>query len=198
MKVKLISVDLQKDFALKGGKHYKIRPSVEFVQNTLTPFLTANNIKVAEIISDYRQPRPGDRDESCIPGTWGYESIVPKDIVSAQWIKCMNSPLWTRENIGNPEKTPGLPYQDTKAFGKWLEESIGNPNEITPVLFGLTIDCCVLSTLQELNWRGYYPLVLEEGVDPYSGDQSEKKALFKSPISNWAEVVSWKELQKTL
>src|SRR3989344_6121001 len=198
MKYQLLSVDLQNDFATDGGKHYKVRPSINFDKKVLFPFLVKNNIKISEIISDYRQLRPGDKDESCIPGSWGYESIVPKKIVKDTWIKCMNSPIWIRKNIGNPAKKPGLPYQDTKAFGKWLDKNIGKQAEVTPVLFGLTLDCCVLSTLQELNWRGYYPLVLDNGVDHYRGTKEDKKNILKSAVTNWAKVVYWDNLKNKL
>jgi len=110
----------------------------------------------------------------------------------------MNSPIWVRENIGDATKKPGLPYQDTIGFGIWAEENIGNPRKVTPVLFGLTIDCCVLSTLQELNWRGYYPLVLKEGVDHYFATDEAKEAILKSPIPNWAGVTTWSELNTKL
>lgn len=198
MKYSLLAVDLQNDFASEGGSHYKVRPSIKFDKEALFPFLKEKNIKINEIVSDYRQPRPGDRDECCVPGTWGYESIVPKDLVKAQWIKCMNSPIWIRENIGNPDKVAGLPYQDTEKFGKWLEENIGKSDEVTPVLFGLTIDCCVLSTLQELNWRGYYPLVIKEAVDHYLATEEAKEAVLKTPIPNWADVVTWEEVKAKL
>lgn len=198
MKYQFLSVDLQNDFASEGGSHYKARPSINFDKEVLFPFFKEKNIEISEIISDYRQPRPGDRDESCVPGTWGYESIVPKEIVKSQWIKCMNSPIWIRDNIGDPNKTAGLPYQDTKGFGEWLKENIGKPGEVTPVLFGLTIDCCVLSTLQELNWRGYYPLVLKEAVDHYLGTEEAKETVLKTPINNWADVITWDELKAKL
>ncbi|MEK7589083.1 MAG: hypothetical protein AAB479_00440 [Patescibacteria group bacterium] len=198
MRYQFLSVDLQNDFASEGGSHYKIRPSINFDKEVLFPFLKEKDIKVSEIISDYRQPRPGDRDESCVPGTWGYESIVPKEVVKSQWVKCMNSPIWTRDNIGDPNKIAGLPYQDTKGFGEWLEENIGKPEEVTPVLFGLTIDCCVLSTLQELSWRGYYPLVLKEAVDHYRGTEEAKEAVLKTPINNWADAITWDELKDKL
>ncbi|MFA6503229.1 MAG: hypothetical protein WCT45_03185, partial [Candidatus Paceibacterota bacterium] len=171
-----LAVDLQNDFATEGGKHYKIRPSVDFLKTTLFPFLEKQNIKIGEIISDYRQPR-GSRRGSCVPGTWGYESIVPREIVKAQWIKCQNSPLWTRENIGDKDKIPGLPYEDPRGLGEWLANNIGNPDEVTPIVFGLTVDCCVLSTLQELKWRGYHPKVLVEGVDHYSGIEQDKNVV---------------------
>ena len=198
MKYSFLAIDLQNDFTTEGGKHYVYRPCTDFLKGNVFPFLKEKNIKVNEIISDYRQPRPGDRDESCVPGTWGYGSIVPKEIVKAEWIKCMNSPIWVRENIGNPEKTAGLPYQDTEKFGKWIEENMGKPDEVTPVLFGLTIDCCVLSTLQELNWRGYYPKVIKEGVDHYSATEEAKESVLKTPIPNWADVVSWEEIKEKI
>ena len=198
MKYAFIAVDLQNDFTTEGGNHYKKRPCMDFLNSTLFPFLKENKIKMSEIISDYRQPRPGDLDESCVPNTWGYESVVPKELVRSQWIKCMNSPIWVRENIGDADKKAGLPYQDPKAFGKWLEESVGKPGEVTPVLFGLTIDCCVLSTLQELNWRGYYPLVIREGVDHYLATEEAKEAVLASPVSNWAEAIRWDDLKNKI
>ncbi|HEY4515596.1 MAG TPA: hypothetical protein VJH67_00175 [Candidatus Paceibacterota bacterium] len=198
MKYQLLAIDLQNDFATEGGKHYVHRPCTDFLKENVFPFLKEKNIKVNEIVSDYRQPRPGDRDESCIPGTWGYESIVPKEIIKSQWIKCMNSPIWIRGNIGDPEKIAGLPYQDTEKFGKWLEENFGSPKEVTPVLFGLTIDCCVLSTLQELNWRGYYTKVIYEGVDHYLATEEAKESVLKTPIPNWAEVVHWDEIKEKI
>lgn len=198
MKYSLIAVDLQNDFTTENGKHYVKRPSVDFLKDNIFSFLKEKKITVNEIISDYRQPRPGDKDESCVPGTWGYESIVPRELVNAQWIKCMNSPIWVRENIGNPDKVAGLPYQDTETFGEWLDKNIGKPDEATPVLFGLTIDCCVLSTLQELSWRGYYPQVIREGVDHYIATGEAKEAVLKTPIPNWAEVVLWEEVKVKL
>ncbi len=198
MKYEFLAVDIQNDFAAEGGRHYKNRPSIHFDKEILFPFLKEKEVKINEIISDYRQPRPGDRDESCVPGTWGYESIIPKEQVKTQWIKCMNSPVWVRENIGNPDKKAGLPYQDTKAFGEWLGKNIGKPEEVTPVVFGLTLDCCVLSTLQELSWRGYYPLVLKEATDHYRATEEAKEAVLNSPIPNWADVITWQELKTKL
>ena len=85
-----------------------------------------------------------------------------------------------------------------RGFGEWLEENIGKPGETTPIVFGLTIDCCVLSTLQELSWRGYYPSVLYEAVDHYSGKPEDKEMVLKSTATNWAKIVHWKDLEKKL
>lgn len=172
-----ISIDLQKDFTGPDGKAYRIRPCVDFIKNTLIPCFKKNGFKIGEIISDYRQPRPGDRGDCCWPGTKGYESIIPDSIKKQPiWVKCMNSPIWTRNNIGDPKKEPGIPYQDGSLFQKWLDKNIGSMNlGIKVVLFGLTSDCCVLSTAQELDWRGYKVLILKEAVDNYSGDQDEKE-----------------------
>ncbi|MBI4134702.1 MAG: isochorismatase family protein [Candidatus Sungbacteria bacterium] len=198
MRFSFLSIDLQNDFTTEGGKHYTPKASVSFLKETLFPFLEEKNIKVNEIISDYRQPRPGDRDESCVPGTWGYESIVSKELVKSLWLKCMNSPIWIRENIGDPNKGPSLPYQDPKKFDEWLRENLGEPGKVIPVVFGLTIDCCVLSTLQELSWRGYYPWVLKEAVDHYSGKPEDKEAVLKTVASNWAEIIVWEDLRPKL
>lgn len=100
MATKIISVDLQKEFSSPGGKHYRPHPNVKFVRETLIPFLREHDIRVVEIISDYRQPRPGDLDDSTKPGQWGYVSELPDDVkLKPVWIKCMNSPIWTRKNI---------------------------------------------------------------------------------------------------
>ncbi|MGD9276668.1 MAG: isochorismatase family protein [Candidatus Pacearchaeota archaeon] len=200
-KIKIISIDFQKEFSLKGFKHYKPHSNVDFIRKTFIPFLRKHNIKIAEIISDYRQPRPGDLDDSTRPGETGYDSIIPEDVkLKNIWIKCMNSPIWTRKNIGNPNKKPGLPYQDPKAFTNWLNSTIGKPKDVSEViLIGLTIDCCVFCTAQELKFRGYNVKILKEGVDVYSGDKKEKEMILNnSPLLNWAKVIPWDELRKKL
>lgn len=193
MKHEFILVDLQNDFATKGGKFYSYKPSVSFLHETIFPFLKANKLKVNEIISDYRQPRPGDRGDCCHPGTWGYESLLPAELRKSLWVKCMNSPLWIREYIGKADKVAGLPYQDTKAFGLWLEQNIGDPKDTVPVLMGLTIDCCVLSSLQELSWRGYSPTVIREAVDHATGEIVDRDKVLETPVSNWADVLNWND-----
>ncbi len=201
MGIKIISVDLQKEFSAYGGKHYRPHLNVKFIKDTLVPFLRKQDMKVAELISDYRQPRPGDLDDSTKPGEWGYESELPGDVkLKPVWIKCMNSPIWIRKNIGDPDKKPGLPYQDTKAFGSWLDKVVGKPGEANRVvLIGLTLDCCVFCTAQELTFRGYNVRVLAEGVDVYSGKAADKKMVLNNyPLSNWAEPVYWRELEREL
>ncbi|MBU1083017.1 isochorismatase family protein [Patescibacteria group bacterium] len=197
-KYSFIAIDLQNDFTSEGGLHYVKRESVDFLTDTLFPYFQEKGMEINEIISDYRQPRQGDTSDCCRVGEWGYESIIPRNIVKSIWIKAMNSPIWTRENIGDATRSPGLPYQDTKGFGQWLKDNIGNPGETTPVLCGLTIDCCVLSTLQELSWRGYYPIVLKEGVDHYSGKIEDRDKMLETPVPNWAEVITWDELKNKL
>lgn len=194
-KYKLIAIDLQNDFASEGGKAYRPRPCVKFLTDTVFPFLQEKGVKILEIVSDYRAPRKGDRGDLCAPGTWGYESIVPSDIVEDRWIKSMNSPIWIRENIGDPDKKAGATYPDTQGFGNWLDQNLSGPDQVIPVLFGLTIDCCVLSAAQELSWRGYYPLILKEGVDHFSGEQTDKEAVLQNPIPNWAQAISWEDLR---
>lgn len=194
----LIAVDLQNDFATKGGKFYTYKPSVDFLKKEVFPFLEKKGIKINEIISDYRQPRPGDRGDCCHPGEIGYESVIPKEIVKSSWVKCINSPVWIRENIGKSNTEPGLPYSDSAGFEKWLEKNVGSPESVIPVVFGLTIDCCVLSTIQELSWRGYYPLVIKEGVDHSSGKIEDRNKILESPIPNWAEIIGWEDFKELL
>jgi len=112
----------------------------------------------------------------------------------------MNSPIWIRKNIGNPHKQPGIPFQNPKKFTKWLNATIGNPKEVTQVvLIGLTIDCCVFCTAQELSWRGYNVSILREAVDVYSGNSKEKEIVLNGPsLSNWAKIISWKDLKEKL
>src|SRR5688500_10825136 len=96
-RIAFLSVDLQKDFAKEGGKHFTNHDNVGIIEETLLPILRSKDIKIAEIVSDYRQPRPGDGDESCIPGKAGHESIIPTDAkLEPIWVKCMNSPIWVR------------------------------------------------------------------------------------------------------
>ena len=144
MKYEFISIDFQNEFATEGGKFYTPKLSVAFVNETLFPFLREKGIKINEIISDNRAPRHGHRGDGCVPGTWGYESIIPKDLQKSLWIKSANSPLWTRDNAGDATKQATEPYPAPEKFGKWLEENIGKVGEVIPVLIGLTADCCVL------------------------------------------------------
>ena len=162
MKYEFISVDIQNEFAAKGGKFYSRKPSIHFLNKKLFPYFRAHHIKVNEIISDYRQPRPGDGGDGCYPGEWGYASLIPNDLRKSLWIKCMNSSIWIRKNIGIANKKPGLPYPDSEKFGKWIAKNIGKPSHVRPVIFGLTIDCCVLSAVQEFTWRGFKPIVIRE------------------------------------
>jgi len=201
MAYKFISIDLQRDFTDDKGIAYRNRPSVDFIKNELNSFFIKNNAKINEIISDYRAPRLGDRGDLCYPGEWGYESMIINEAKNADvYIKCMNSPIWTRKNIGQPNSKPGIPYQDPERFNEWLEKTIGKPQEgINVVLFGLTVDCCVLCTAQELNFRGYKVYVLEEATDTYSGSLEEKEmVLGNPPFTNWAEKISWEEISNNM
>ena len=199
MKIKFICVDFQKEFSDKEGKWFNHGTSVDFVKSDLIPFFIKNNIKVNEIISDYRQPRPGDRGIGCIPGTLGYQSDIPNSIKNEDiWVKCMNSPIWVRENIGNKDKEPGFPYQDPKSFDEWLNRNIGTPEDVDLiVLFGLTMDQCVFCTAQELSFRGYNVTMLYEAVDAIKPDIKYKEQLRdNSPILIWSNFITFDELKR--
>jgi len=112
----------------------------------------------------------------------------------------MNSPIWVRKNIGKASKKPGLPYPDPMAFKKWVEKTIGKPSQVDSViLIGMTTDCCVLCTAQQLSFMGYKIRILKEATDTYSGKQSEKNhILTRRPLTNWAKAITWKELKPKL
>ncbi len=199
MKYEFVAVDIQNEFASEGGKFYTPKPSITFLKKILFPYLEKNNIKINEIVSDYRQPRPGDGGDGCHPGSWGYESLVPKELKKSSWVKSMNSPIWIREGRGDENSTPGKPFPDLNAFAKWIEKNIGEPEEVRPVIFGLTIDCCVLSTIQEFRWRGFKPIVIREAVDHSSGKLEDRDiVLEKTALSWWVETYDWEEFRQKL
>ena len=198
---RIISVDFQKEFASPEGQWFNPGKSIKFIKETLVTYCRDNNLRISEIISDYRQPRPGDTGDGCYPGTSGYESEIPAGVKADDiWIKCMNSPIWVRENIGVEHAQPGLPYQNPNLFTKWLVRNIGRPEDVDFVtLVGLTVDWCVFCTAQELRWRGYDVKILKEGTDAVDGDEEYKKQILtNSPLLNWASVIGWSELKDVL
>ena len=191
-----ISVDFQKDFTAPWGACYQPRPCVDFIQERVVPHCRKHSINVVEILSDYRPPRPGIPFPHCEPGTPGYESDLGTGLTHSQpWVKCMHSPLWIRENGGVADKNPGVPYQDPTGFTDWLTSVAGPPQEsLAIVLMGMTLDCCVLCTAQELFFRGYRVKYLVEALDTYSGSQKEKYFLLTTLLTNWGHPLSWEEL----
>ncbi len=195
---KVICVDFQKDFSAEGGLCYRDRPCTGFLKSVFFPYCREQGIQIAEIISDYRLPRPGDEFECCVPGTTGFESEVPPEVKHAKvWVKCMNSPAWTRANGGIAGKIAGLPAPDPTGFTEWLSTTIGSPQQVDEiVLIGLTLDCCVLCTAQELSYRAYKVRFLYEGVDTFSGNEEDKRWLLKTLLPNWGQSISWDEFKK--
>lgn len=195
--MRIISVDFQKEFSAEGGRCYRERPCIPFIKDVFIPFIREKGFKIAEIISDYRLPHPGSSFEACVPGTRGYESEIPADVkYENAWVKALSSPGWIREHGGDPHKEPGPPYPAPGIFSQWLTDTVGLPAEDSEViLIGLTIDCCVLSVLEELRYRGYRASVLNEGVDTYSGDPEEKEFLLKRVVPYWGQAVDWEQLK---
>ena len=190
-----LGIDLQKEFTHPQGKAYRLRPCVDFVRTVLLPHMRKHGLKTAEINSDYRQPRPGSGSDQCHPGTEMFESEIPDELRQGRiWYKSMHNPIWIRENIALPDRTPGLPYQDPLGFNRWLCETLG-VSRLTVVLYGLTLDCCILCAAQELYWRGHRVCVLVEATDAYSGDKEEKQRLLSGPpLTNWARPIEWEAL----
>ena len=194
----ILSIDLQNEFCREGGALYRPRPCVPFIRDTFLPFVRARGYTIAEIISDYRVTAPGTDTPTCVPGQWGYQSIIPTDLKhQCVWVKAEPSPAWTRAGAGQAEYLPGVPYPAPDAFGAWLSATIGPPTvhqEI--ILVGLMLEICVLGTLQELKYRGYRAKVLFEGVDTYSGEHEQKHLLFSILFPFWGQAISWQELQR--
>ena len=192
-----LSVDLQNEFCREGGALYRPRPCVPFLRDTFFPFVQARGSTVAEIISDYRVTEPGSDLSTCVPGTWGYQSLVPADLRHPSvWVKAEPSPAWTRAGAGQAAQLPGVPYPAPDAFGAWLSATIGPPTvhqEI--ILVGLMLEIYVLSTFQELKYRGYRAKVLFEGVDTYSGEHEQKQVLFETLFPFWGQAISWPEVK---
>ena len=188
----LLCIDFQKDFADDNGINFNKGKSVYFIKNTLFPLLIDKNIKVSEIISDYRLPRGKSKNESCVPGTFGYESLLPKELRKGEaWIKCMHNPLWTRMNIGEKDAKLGEPYQDSAGFNLWIEKHLKNKKV---VLFGLTTECCVLQVASELYFRGFDVYCIYEGTDPMNERLGYKdEIIYHSTFALYAKAVKFNE-----
>ena len=194
--VELLSVDLQHEFASPGGGLYRPRGCVPFLTELVFPTARARQWRVHEIVSDYRVPAKPSTQWHCGPGRWAGESLVPRDLLASEpWIKATPSPAWTRSGAGDEHAEPGPAEPDPNGFAEWLIQAIGRPDpERTVVVVGLMLGVCVLSTLQELTFRGYRPSVLVEGVDTHSGDEVEKQQLMNSLFPFWGTPVHWQQL----
>ena len=191
-KFDVLCVDLQNDFASTGGKNYNMGKSSDFIKETLFPLLLNRKIKVSEIISDYRLPRGKSKNESCVPGTWGYESILPQELKKGHaWIKCMHNPLWIRDNIGIENCQIGVPYQDPMKFDKWLSQNL---NTKKVVLFGLTTECCILQVASELYFRGFDVYCIYEATDPMNERLNHKDEIaFFSTFALYTKMIHFDE-----
>ncbi len=196
--IEFISIDFQKDFTDENGIWFNKGSSVPFIKEILIPYFRDKNIIINEIISDYRLPRLGRKGNGCNPDDFGYESEIPSDIKNNKtWIKCMHNPIWTRKNIGKKGTKPGVPYQDPKGFNKWLNKNIGKPSiDKKVILFGETMECCVLATAQELYFRGYDVKLIYEATDPMNERIEYKDFIaLNSTLKIYAEVMKFQDLK---
>ena len=62
------------------------------------------------------------------------------------------------------------------------------------------MDCCVLCTAQELNYRGYNVKILYEAVDSMDPTNEEYKRQLseKSSILTWTSFITFDELKKLI
>ncbi|MEN8190093.1 MAG: hypothetical protein ABFS19_09625 [Thermodesulfobacteriota bacterium] len=194
----LLAIDLQKEFTEPGGFCYQPRPCVDFITETLLPYCLANGLQIAEIISDYRQPRLTDQLSYCIPGSEGYQSIIAAGLRNGEpRVKSTHSPAWVREKSEKGDAEPGLPVPDPAGLDSWFSRLLGPPDEeLRIVLIGLTLDCCILSTAQELHFRGYHVRYLVEAVDTYDGSIPARDFLLRTTMASWGEPLSWRKFLK--
>lgn len=197
MTITFLSVDLQNDFCTEGGAHYQPRSCVPFITDTFLPFVRKQGHTIAEIISDYRTTEPETGSSVCVPGQWGYQSLIPADVKHPHvWVKAEPSPAWTRDGAGQAAQLPGAPYPAPDAFSSWLTATIGPPTaQQQIILVGLILEICVISTLQELRYRGYDVKLLFEGVDTYSGNLEQKRVLFETLFPFWGQPIFWTEIE---
>lgn len=187
-----LCVDFQYDFANVKGQKFTKGESVEFIINELFPFFVKYDIKVSEILSDYRLPRGKSENELCVPGDIGFISLLPDNLRRGKpWIKCMHNPLWVRENIGVPNAKLGPIYQNPEAFNQWIKEHLQTKNVI---LFGETAECCLLQVASELYFRGFNVYYIYEATDPMAERLLDKdKILFNSTVSIYVKTVKYSE-----
>lgn len=197
MNFDFICVDFQNDFASSGGLNFNKGKSASFIKEKMFPFLEDHSIQVSEIISDYRLPRGKSKNESCIPGSWGFQSLLPSKLrKGTSWIKCMHNPLWVRKNIGVSNATLGKEYQSPRKFNKWLKDNVSNKNVI---LFGETADCCMLQVASELYFRGYNVYFIYEACDPMNERLFNKdNILYHSSVSIYSKTICFAELSELM
>lgn len=209
MKYYVLAVDYQKAFCRPGFYKYKDRPCHNFIDKIFVPYLLKKHLKIAEIISDYRLPRPNETVPHAIPGTEDYQSCIPDTVKWPNiWIKSMNTPDWIRENAGNPAIPPEIPHPEPEKFTRWLTALFGEPREdLAIVLIGLSLDCCVISTAQALFFRGYKVKILKEGSDAYDASAIKdmlkagvdyQDALFSTVLGKFCSPITWNELQDSI
>ncbi|MEQ7011065.1 hypothetical protein ABN028_33290 [Actinopolymorpha sp. B17G11] len=198
--MRLISVDFQHDFASPGGVHYGGQSCVEFVTDTVVPFARTHGVAVAEIVSDYRSPGGDDADATCVPGQWGYVSVIPADVKpAAPWVKGSIAPTWVRDGGGRAAAVPGPARPDPAGFAAWLDSAIGPPDPSEPVvIMGLVLEVCVLASLIEIRLRGYPAVVLIEGVDTSDGDQPRKHEFLDTLAGFWGHPMTWAQCAAAL
>jgi len=196
-KYNFLSVDFQYDFASINGKNFNGGNSSQFITDILIPYLENKNIKVSEIMSDYRLPRGKSKNESCVPGTIGFKSLLPESLrIGKPWIKCMHNPLWIRKNIGLENKILGDVYQSPEKFNNWLEKQFDSKNII---IFGQTIECCVFQTAAELYFRGYNVLIIKEATDPmYERINNKEDIINNSNLNLYAKVIEFEKIKKII
>lgn len=192
-KIEFIAVDLQNEFTHPKGKYCSVGNSVKFIQSVLFPYLSNHHLKVNEVISDYRQPRHSKSGSYCIPGDFGYESIIPKELKKADiWVKSMHNPTWIRTQ-NDQSSFLDYPKPEPQQFSDWLKRNIGG-NDV--IIFGETLDVCVYALAQELYYRGYRVYILYEATDPMNERLDHKDSIaYHTGLSVYAKLIHFDEMK---
>ena len=200
MKYALVSVDFQNSYLLKGQEFYCSRPGLlSGITRNLYPLLKKYDIRVFQIMSDYRAPSK-EHKIGCQPGTIGFMSGLDNKYCEGEtFYKANISPLWQRKNIGLADSPTDEPYVDTKKFTDWINNNFDSPSETKIILMGIGIESSMFATAKEFSQLGYDVYFLFEACDTIRHNKAYKRLLFEnSPLLEYVGLITYKKLAKDL
>jgi len=200
MKYALVSVDFQNSYLLKGQEFYSSRPGLlSGITRHLYPLLRKYDIRVFQIMSDYRAPSK-EHKIGCQPGTIGFMSGLDNKYCEGEtFYKANISPLWQRKNIGLADCPTEEPYLDPKVFTKWVNDNFDAPSDTKIILMGIGIESSMFATAKEFSQLGYDVYFLFEACDTIRHNKAYKRLLFEnSPLLEYVGLITYKKLAKDL
>lgn len=200
MKYALVSVDFQNSYLLKGQEFYSSRPGLlSGITRHLYPLLKKYDIRVFQIMSDYRAPSK-EHKIGCQPGTIGFMSGLDNKYCEGEtFYKANISPLWQRKNIGLADCPTDEPYLEPKKFHDWVRNNFDTPSETKIILMGIGIESSMFATAKEFSQLGYDVYFLFEACDTIRHNKAYKRLLFEnSPLLEYVGLITYKKLAKDL